>query len=66
MQRFIFWVVGIAFFVIYFIILRFIHDEFVPMTPLTDVLALFIIIIVMLPLAAVSAQWFINTVRTAK
>ena len=60
MQRFIFWVVGIAFFVIYFIILRFIYDEFVPMTPLTDVLSLFIIIIVILPLSAVSAQCFIN------
>ena len=66
MQRFLFGVVGIVFFVVYYKILQFIYDEFVPLTPLTVVLSLFIIIIVILPLAGVSAQWFIRAVRTAK
>ena len=65
LQRFLFWVVGIVFFVVYFMILQFIYDKFVPWTTFTDVLSLFIIIIVILPLAGVSAQWFIRAVRTA-
>jgi len=65
MQRFLFWVVGIVFFVVYFKILQFIYDKFIPWTIFTDVLSLFIII-VNLPLTAVSAQWFIRAVRTAK
>ena len=66
MQRFLFWVVGIVFFVVYFIVLQFIYNKFVPLTPFTDVLSLFIIAVVIWPLSAVSAQWFIHAVRTAK
>ena len=66
MQRFLFWVFGIVFFVVYLKILQFIYDKFIPWTIFTDVLSLFIIIIVILPITAVSAQWFIRAVRTAK
>jgi len=48
-------VLTIIFFIIYWKLLGFIYNLWVPFNPVTDILALFIILIIVIPLSAISA-----------
>jgi hypothetical protein len=62
-MKLIFWGITTAFFVFYFGMLRFIWNAWVPFNAVTDVLALFIIAVVNLPLSVASGNWLYNVIK---
>lgn len=55
-NQFKFWSIFIACFILSFIILKFIWDRFMPFTSLTDIISIFILVFVNVPLSAFCAQ----------
>ncbi|MFU0824221.1 hypothetical protein [Clostridium sp.] len=53
----------IVFYVIYFVILRFIWDMFIPFNIVTDLISVFILIFVNVPLALISANKIVAIIR---
>ncbi len=55
---------SILFFVIYFKVLQFLYNAFVPFNTLTDIIAFFIIIVVIIPASVISATKIIRVIKT--
>lgn len=62
-EKLVFFFLTAVFFVIYYKILIYIYDNFVPYNALTTVLSFFIIIIIILPLAVFSADKIIKVIK---
>lgn len=50
------WLICIAFFIIYFLLIKYIWNKFIPFNTSTDLIALFIIIFINIPLSIISTQ----------
>ncbi|MFL0270147.1 hypothetical protein [Candidatus Clostridium radicumherbarum] len=62
-KRIVFGIISIAFFVFFFEILKFIWDRFVPFNTLTDIISLFILIIINIPLSVICTQKVIKIIK---
>lgn len=62
----IFWVITIVFFRFYFFILRWIWNSWIPFNITTDILALFILVVVLIPLSAISAEKTIKIIKSVE
>nr|WP_312578031.1 hypothetical protein [Sedimentibacter sp.] len=59
----VYWGACIIFFIINFKILRFIYDKFVPFNTITDIIAIFIIIFVNIPLSVICTEKVFSIIR---
>ena len=62
-KNIIFGALTILFFIIYWKVLAWIYNQWVPMNNYTDLLALFIIVFVNFPLSAISARQTIKVIK---
>lgn len=65
-SRIVFWGFTVVFFVIYFLIFRYLWDLLLPWNLYTDIIAFFIIIFVNIPLSVFSADKIIKIIRSDK
>lgn len=63
MKRLVFWGICIVFFVLFFKILKFIWDRFVPFNSLTDVISIFILVFINIPLSVICAEKIITVLK---
>lgn len=56
MEKLVFFFISIVLFVIYFLILKSAYNAFVPFNTTTDILAIFIVVIVIVPASIISAN----------
>jgi TM2 domain-containing membrane protein YozV len=63
-KRLILILLSILFFVIYFKILQFLYNAFVPFNTLTDIISIFIIIVVIIPASVISATKITRMLKT--
>ncbi|PAD70297.1 hypothetical protein CHH83_04290 [Bacillus sp. 7586-K] len=66
MEKLVFFFPSIVYFVIFFALLKYVYNAFVPFNSLTDILAVFFTIIVIIPASVFSANKTIDVVRTSK
>jgi len=67
MEKLVFFFLSIVYFVIFFTLLKYVYNTFVPFNSLTDILAVFFTIIVIIPASVFSANnKTIDVVRTSK
>jgi len=59
----IFGILTILFFVVYWNIVQWIWNRWMPINPITDVLAIFIVVIVNIPLSVISADYTIKIIE---
>lgn len=62
----IFGVITIVFFVFYFFILRWIWNLWIPFNITTDILSLFILMVVVVPISFISAEKTIKAIKELK
>ena len=62
-KRIIFGAINIGFFVLFFVILKFIWNRFIPFNPLTDVISLFVLVIINIPLSIICTQKVIKVIK---
>jgi hypothetical protein len=63
MKRLVFGAICIAFFVLFFEILKFIWNKFIPFDTLTDIVSLFILIVINIPLSVICTQKIIKVIQ---
>ncbi|MBP1925102.1 putative membrane protein YwzB [Sedimentibacter acidaminivorans] len=59
----VYWGISIIFFIINFKILGFIYDKFVPSNTITDIMVIFIIIFINIPLSVICTEKVFSIVR---
>jgi ABC-type phosphate transport system permease subunit len=62
-KRIVFGMICIAFFVLFFEILKFIWDKFIPFNAVTDIVSLFILIVINIPLSVICTQKVIKIIK---
>lgn len=62
----IFWGFAVAFFIIYYRVLGYIWDFLLPWNTYTDIIAVFVVIFVNIPLSVFSAEKIIKVIRSDK
>lgn len=62
----IFWGLAVIFFIIYFKLLGFIWDLLLPWNTYTDIMAVFVILFVNIPLSVFSAEKIIKVIKSDK
>ncbi len=62
-KRFVFWIIFIAFYVLFFMILKFVWNRFIPFNVLSDIIGIFVLIVINIPLSAICTQKLINVTR---
>lgn len=62
-KRIVFWFIFVVFYILFFKILQFIWDEFVPFNSLTNIISLFILVVVNIPLSVISTQKLIEVIK---
>jgi hypothetical protein len=65
-KRIVFGGICIAFFVVFFKILQFIWDRFMPFNAVTDVISIFILVFVNIPLSIICAQKVFKVIKQAE
>lgn len=63
MKDIIYWIICIIFFALYFHILKFIWNTFIPFNTITDLVSLFIMIFVNIPLSVVSTEKIFTVIK---
>lgn len=66
MGKLVYFLLTVVFFVIYFSILRYIYNAVVPFNTLTNVLSIFIVLIVIIPASIFSARKTIKFIRNSE
>jgi len=66
MGKLVYFLLSVVFFVIYFSILRYIYNAVVPFNTLTNVLSIFIVLIVIIPASIFSARKTIKIIRNSE
>ena len=66
MQKLVSFFLSVVFFVIYFLVLRYIYNAFVPFNTLTDILSILIVLIVIIPVSVLTAEKTIEMIRTSE
>ena len=62
-KKIIYWIVGIVFYIIYFLISKFIFEDLIPLNPMGSFIAILILTVVNIPLSVFSTEKLISMIK---